>query len=148
MRNKNQVVLPIDLEICIPEEDFVFKVAEICESPDYSELYATNEYFSHRGKFGNRNSYSKTDIDATFMHIKEDHMRNGQFKPGYHIPIGVESEYIVGVGAFSNRNDVDSLIPFLKRIKSHTRRLFERIAADALTKVNVVVQKRILCNPF
>ncbi|MBQ3490151.1 MAG: transposase [Clostridia bacterium] len=41
MRNKNQVVLPIDLEICISEEDFVFKVAEICESLDYSELYAT-----------------------------------------------------------------------------------------------------------
>lgn len=32
---------------------------------------------------GNRNSYSKTDHDATFMHMKEDHMRNGQLKPGY-----------------------------------------------------------------
>ncbi len=28
----------------------------------------------------NRNSYSKTDHDATFMHMKEDHMRNGQLK--------------------------------------------------------------------
>lgn len=90
-----------------------------------------NEYFSHLGKLGNRNSYSKTDIDATFMHMKEDHMRNGQLKPGYNIQIGVESEYIVGVGAFSNRNDVNTLIPFLKRIKSHTRRIFERIIADA-----------------
>lgn len=26
-------------------------------------------------------------------------MRNGQLKPGYNIQIGVESEYIVGVGA-------------------------------------------------
>ena len=41
MRDKNQVVLPIDLEICIPKGDFVFKVAEICESLDYSELFAT-----------------------------------------------------------------------------------------------------------
>ena len=41
MRDKNQVVLPIDLEICIPKEDFIFKAAEICESLDYSELYAT-----------------------------------------------------------------------------------------------------------
>ena len=90
-----------------------------------------NEYLIHLGKLGNRNSYSKTDIDATFMHMKEDHMRNGQLKPGYNIQIGVESEYIVGIGAFSNRSDVNTLIPFLNRVKSHTKRLFERIIADA-----------------
>ena len=89
------------------------------------------EYASHLGKFGNRNSYSKTDVDATFMHMKEDHMRNGQLKPGYNIQIGVESEYIVGVGSFSNRTNVNTLIPFLNRIQSHTHRKFERIIADA-----------------
>ena len=71
------------------------------------------EYYSHLGKFGNRNSFSKTDTDATFMHMKEDYMRNGQLKPGYNIQIGDESEYIVGVGSFSNRTDVNTLIPFL-----------------------------------
>ena len=96
-----------------------------------SFLDRKTEYFSKLGKFGNRNSFSKTDVDATFMHMKEDYMRNGQLKPGYNIQIGVESEYIVGLGAFSNRSDVNTLIPFLNRIKSHTRRLFERIIADA-----------------
>jgi hypothetical protein len=47
----------------------------------------------------NRNSYSKTDPDATFMHMKEDHMRNGQLKPGYNAQIAVNSEYITGVAA-------------------------------------------------
>lgn len=89
------------------------------------------EYCSHLGKFGNRNSFSKTDTDATFMHMKEDHMQNGQLKPGYNIQIGVESEYIVGVGSFSNRNDVGTLIPFLNRIRKHTNRKFENIVADA-----------------
>lgn len=89
------------------------------------------EYASHLGKFRGRNSYSKTDVDATFMHMKEDYMRNGQLKPGYNIQIGVESEYIVGVGSFSNRTDVNTLIPFLNRIQSHTHRRFERIIADA-----------------
>ena len=89
------------------------------------------EYMSHLGKFGGRNSYSKTDVDATFMHMKEDYMRNGQLKPGYNIQIGVESEYIVGIGSFSNRTDVNTLIPFLKRIQCHTHRKFERIIADA-----------------
>ena len=41
MREKNQVVLPLDLGICIPKGDFVFKVAEICESLDYTELFNT-----------------------------------------------------------------------------------------------------------
>ena len=89
------------------------------------------EYCSHLGKFGKRNSFSKTDTDATFMHMKEDYMRNGQLKPGYNIQIGVESEYIVGVGSFSNRTDVNTLIPFLNRIRKHTNRKFENIIADA-----------------
>src|SRR5690625_6356918 len=32
-----------------------------------------------------RSSYSKTDPDATFMRMKDDHMRNGQLKPGYNV---------------------------------------------------------------
>ena len=41
-----------------------------------------------------RNSYSKTDHDATFMRMKEDHMRNGQLKPAYNVQIAVNSEYM------------------------------------------------------
>ena len=36
---------------------------------------------------GPRNSYSKTDNDATFMRMKEDHMKNGQLKPGYNLQV-------------------------------------------------------------
>ena len=35
-------------------------------------------YDLHHSHFGSRNSYSKTDVDATFMHMKDDHMRNAQ----------------------------------------------------------------------
>lgn len=86
------------------------------------------EYFN---TFNGRKSFSKTDPDATFMRMKEDHMQNGQLKPGYNVQIGVESEYIVGVGLFANPTDVTTLIPFLKRIKKHTNRIFENIIADA-----------------
>ena len=41
MRASNQVILPLNLEISIPKEDFVFKVAEICEELDYTELFQT-----------------------------------------------------------------------------------------------------------
>ena len=38
-----------------------------------------------------RNSYSKTDPDATFMRMKVDHMRNGQLKPAYNVQIAVNA---------------------------------------------------------
>ena len=66
----------------------------------------TLQYEEMRATMGEgRNSYSKTDPDATFMRMKEDHMRNGQLKPGYNVQIAVNSEYITGVEAFSDRTD-------------------------------------------
>ena len=46
--------------------------------------------------------------------MKEEHMLNGQLKPGYNVQIGVESEYIVGIPLFLNPTDVTTLIPFLE----------------------------------
>ena len=67
-----------------------------------------------------RNSYSKTDTDATFMRMKDDHMRNGQLKPAYNAQIAVESEYVTGVGIFDDRNDIATLIPMLNNMKEKT----------------------------
>ena len=36
-----------------------------------------------------RNSFSKTDPDATFMRMKDDHMNNGQLKPAYNVQVGM-----------------------------------------------------------
>ena len=43
---------------------------------------------------GSRNSFAKTDTDATFMRMKEDAMKNGQLKPAYNIQCGTDSEFI------------------------------------------------------
>ena len=93
---------------------------------DYEKLYNYLERIdSYRKSLeicGKRKSYSKTDTDATFMRMKEDHMLNGQLKPGYNVQIGVESEYIVGVGLFPNPTDTTTLIPFLERIRKTPER--------------------------
>ena len=47
------------------------------------------------------------------MHMKDDHMRNGQLKPGYNVQFAVNSGFITGIGVFSNRTDFGTLIPFL-----------------------------------
>ena len=79
----------------------------------------------------NRNSYSKTDPDATFMHMKEDHMRNGQLKPGYNVQLAANSEYITGVAAFSNRTDSGTLRPFLRRLEQRHGKRYRDVVTDA-----------------
>lgn len=64
---------------------------------------------------GNRNSYSKTDTDATFMHGKEDYyMKTGIFKAYYNIQIGVSDEYIRLINVYQNPADTPTFIPFLE----------------------------------
>jgi transposase len=89
------------------------------------------KYNIHNQLFDGRNSYSKTDSDATFMHMKDDHMRNSQLKPGYNVQIGVESEYVTGVGVFQNRNDIATLIPFLKNMESNLGNTYQNVIADS-----------------
>ena len=78
-----------------------------------------------------RNSYSKTDHDATFMRMKDDHMRNGQLKPAYNVQIAVNSEYITGIDVFSNRTDFGTFIPFLKRVQNCHGAKYKEVTADA-----------------
>lgn len=91
------------------------------------------EYYEKcKSVFGGRNSFSKTDNDATFMHMKDDHMRNAQLKPGYNMQIGVEAGYVVHCQAFQNRNDVGTLKPFLERWKElHPKSFFQNVIADS-----------------
>ena len=88
-------------------------------------------YDLHHSRFGDRNSYSKTDVDATFMHMKDDHMRNAQLKPGYNVQIGVDSEYIVAADIFSDRNDVWTLVPFLKTMEQKLGFKYPSVTADS-----------------
>ena len=78
-----------------------------------------------------RNSYSKTDPDATFMRMKEDHMRNGQLKPAYNVQIAVNSEYITGIEVFSNRTDYGTMEPFLRQLKKKHGKKYKKVTADA-----------------
>ncbi|WP_353463562.1 IS1182 family transposase [Mammaliicoccus sciuri] len=80
---------------------------------------------------GERNSYSKTDHDATFMRMKDDHMMNGQLKPGYNLQIATNSQFVLSYDIFPNPTDTRTLIPFLNNIKNNYFNLPEYIVADA-----------------
>jgi len=89
------------------------------------------KYEDQEEKLKGRNSYSKTDEDATFMRMKEDHMRNGQLKPGYNVQIGTENQFVVGYSIHQNRTDTGCLIPHLEQVKEQLGQLPKNVIADS-----------------
>ncbi|MFD2124229.1 IS1182 family transposase [Paenibacillus xanthanilyticus] len=89
------------------------------------------KYESQQTILGSRNSFSKTDPDATFMRMKEDHMRNGQLKPGYNVQIGTENQFILGYSVHHRPTDTRCLKPHLEKVKHALGVLPGTIIADA-----------------
>lgn len=78
-----------------------------------------------------RNSYSKTDRDATFMRMKEDHMRNGQLKPGYNVQISTNNQFIASYSLHQNPTDTKTLIPHLQEHIGNYGQKPNNVTADA-----------------
>lgn len=90
-----------------------------------------SEYNGHLDKLGERNSYSKTDPDATFMRMKEDAMNNGQTKPGYNLQIATENQFITDFGFFHNPGDTLTMIPFLQSFSDRYGHFAKEVCADS-----------------
>ena len=80
---------------------------------------------------GCRNSYSKTDPDATFMRMKEDAMLNGQLKPGYNVQISTENQFITNFGIYQRPTDTLTMISYLESFKTRYGMQSEEIVADS-----------------
>ncbi len=95
--------------------------------------YATRKqkYENDMAIFEERNSYSKTDHDATFMRMKDDYRKNGQLKAGYNVQIATEGQYALAYDVFPNPTDVRTFIPFLDKIEESFFELPKYIVADA-----------------
>ena len=94
-------------------------------------LYKLKEYNQKIHICGERNSYSKTDHDATFMRMKEDAMGNGQLKPAYNLQHGADAEYITWLTIGPQPTDTTTLIPFLKEAEEYLKFKYKNITADA-----------------
>ncbi|WP_436415506.1 IS1182 family transposase [Petrimonas sp.] len=104
------------------------KAIKTLEDKHLSKL---QEYEKHLETMGDRNSYSKTDPAATFMRMKEDHMKNGQLKPAHNVQIATENQFYTHYDFFSNPTDTLTLIPFLSGFKSRYDQFPAKNVADA-----------------
>lgn len=89
------------------------------------------EYDHKKEVLGSRNSYSKSDEDATFMRMKEDAMLNGQLKPGYNVQISTENQFITNYGIYQRPTDTGTLIDYLESFKERYGIKSKEVVADA-----------------
>ncbi len=79
-----------------------------------------------------RNSYAKTDKDASCMRMKEDRGAERPWpKPAYNIQIGTEGQFIVGFSVHQRAGDTSCLIPHFEKMRKGFGRLPETAVADA-----------------
>ena len=107
------------------------EIQQLCEELEHlgQRLMGYKECFEIMGK--DRNSYSKTDLEATFMRMKEDHMLNGQLKPAYNVQIAVENYFIVHGYVSNDRTDYNTLIPVLEKHQKAFGSVLEEVTADS-----------------
>ena len=125
-----EAVQRIDEKLSQNPKDKKLKKAKRLIEKDY--LPRMKKYEKQEELLADRNSYSKTDTDATFMRMKEDHMKNGQLKPGYNVQMGTENQFIVGYSIHQSPGDTSCMKEHLEEVKdSLGGKLPANIIADA-----------------
>jgi transposase len=89
------------------------------------------QYEKQHEIFGDRNSYSKTYKDATFMRMKEDHMKNGQLKPGYNVQMATENQFVLFYMIHQRPTDTRCFIPHLEKLAKSSLPMPKTVIADA-----------------
>lgn len=115
----------VDTENLSKEEQKAIKQIETDSVP------RMNRYKEQLSTMDGRNSYSKTDPDATFMRMKEDAMLNGQLKPGYNIQISTENQFITNFGIYQRPTDTLTMISYLESFKTRYGLQSQEIVADS-----------------
>jgi len=119
----------IDERLSENPNDKELKKAKKAMEEDY--LPRMEKYEKQEEILEERRSYSKTDTDATFMRMKEDHMKNGQLKPGYNVQMGTENQFVTGFSIHQRPGDTSCMKPHLDHLKEQHGRLPDSITADA-----------------
>lgn len=94
-------------------------------------LPRAQKYEAQQNLLAGRNSYSKTDPDATFMRMKDDHLGNGQLRAAYNMQIGTEDQFVVGFSVHQEAGDTTCLIPHMEQLRNQIGCLPEKVTSDA-----------------
>jgi transposase len=107
------------------------KLANAVKTLEKDYLPRQKKYEEQERKLAGRNSYARTDKDATFMRMKGDLPQKAQPKAGYNIQVGTENQFIVGFSLHQRAGDTDCMVAHLERLREQAGRLPQRVVADA-----------------
>lgn len=124
-----KAVAKIDQQLETNADNKKLKKAKKIIEQDY--LPRMEKYEEQEKILNERKSYSKTDHDATFMRMKEDHMKNGQLKPGYNVQMGTENQFIIGYSIHQRPGDTSCMKEHLDKVKEMMGKIPQNIIADA-----------------
>lgn len=133
-----QEINPQQVQATIERINEALKGQEVAPKVKQKLRYAEKNWPSKLAQYqqqeqilGERNSYSKTDPDATFMRMKDDHMGNGQLKPGYNVQATTENQFITNYTLHHNPTDTRTLPKHLEAFKELYGRAPAVLTADA-----------------
>lgn len=72
---------------------------------------------------GKRNSYSRTDPDATFIKLKSNGFGNKELKAAYNIQLGTEDQFIINYSVHQNASDSTTMITHLEKLKAVLKKI-------------------------
>lgn len=128
---------PIKLEAKIKELDARLaqtsqpKLASKVRKLKKEYLPRLQQYHLQEQLLGERNSFSKTDPDATFMRTKEDHLKNSQLKPCYNVQIGTENQFVAGYSIHQQASDSPCCLPHLEKMESLSTKTPQNLITDS-----------------
>ena len=128
----NQVMQTIEqINIALTDKPVDKKVKQKLNYAKKNWPKNVEKYNQQEAILGNRGSYSKTDPDATFMRMKDDHMQNGQLKAGYNIQGSSNNQYIVNYTIEQTTTDTTTLKKHLEEHIEIFNQVPQCITADA-----------------
>ena len=117
-----------------PDEDKVKELKKVKQKINYGSKNwpeKIGKYDAQMDLLDGRNSMSKTDPDATFMRMKDDHMGNGQLKAGYNLQISTNNQIVVNYSVHSNPTDWLTLPKHLEKHRLIYGEMPAELTADA-----------------
>ncbi len=106
-------------------------IAKQIETLQNEHLPRLEKYEKQLEILGDRNSYCKTDTDASFMRLKDDHMQNGQLKPAYNAQISAEEQFITHYSIHQTAGDTTTLESHLNGFEEAYNQQSKDVVADA-----------------
>lgn len=92
---------------------------------------AVEKYEAQEAILDGRGSYSKTDTDATFMRLKDDHMQNGELKAAYNVQFSTSNQFIVDYSIHPTPTDTTTLPLHLQEHQNCYGQLPDSCTGDA-----------------